>query len=52
MQLWEETLLDVSNDKDHEAQHAAPKQFETLTIQSPGRYHITLSRKLLAEATF
>jgi predicted nucleic acid-binding Zn-ribbon protein len=41
---WGESIFTISNEQDHEAQHTAPKQVGTLTLSSPGRYTINLSR--------
>ena len=41
---WGESLFTISNEQDHETQHAIPKQLGPLTISSPGRYTINLTR--------
>lgn len=44
MYSWEDKLINVTNEADHETQYTLPKQVESISITSPGRYHVLLSR--------
>ena len=44
MYSWQDKLINITNQHDHQNQQALPKQVDTLILSSPGRYHIILSR--------
>ena len=50
MFAWEETLISVSNESDHEHIHSEPKQVGPLLLSSPGRYVIMLERTPLTHS--
>ena len=45
-----ESMFTVTNEQDHETQHALPKSVGTLLLHSPGRFTVNLSRIPIAQS--
>lgn len=43
-------MFTVTNEQDHETQHALPKSVGTLLLHSPGRFTVNLSRIPIAQS--